>query len=103
MTNYFWTYSVNGGATSSAGSASTAGIPIPNVSGSVVVNLTTANSNGCVNTCHVTNTIVPPADCIASLNPPSCPGTTQTNQLNVTPAPGSTIQWTISSPCGASI
>src|SRR4030095_14686743 len=65
MTNYTWTYSINGGTTTSAGTASTASIPIPNVTGSIVVDLTTANTNGCVNICHSTNTIVA-ANCITS-------------------------------------
>src|SRR5262249_34093466 len=41
--------------------------------------------------------------CIATLNPSTCPGTTQTNQLGVTPPSQATIKWSIdpTTPCAS--
>src|SRR6266581_4795750 len=101
VTNYAWAVSFNGGPASPVGGNSqTVDVAIPNITGSVTVNLAIADGNGCSNSCSLTEQITV-TDCIAALNSATCPGTIQTNQLTVTPGPGSTIKWTISSACAS--
>ncbi|HEU0008243.1 MAG TPA: hypothetical protein VFT34_00345, partial [Verrucomicrobiae bacterium] len=102
MMTYAWTVAYNGGGSSPVGGNSqTVNIVIPLISGSVTVGLTITNANGCTSSCSDTESINPPADCIVSLGPPTCPGTIQTYQLAVTPPPGAMIKWTITNgnPC----
>src|ERR1044071_1016826 len=100
-TNYAWTMSFNGGPASAVGSNSqTVSIPIPNMTGSITVGLGITSGSGCTNTCSLTEQITV-TDCIATLNSTTCPGTIQTNQLTVAPAPGAIIKWSINSACAS--
>ena len=90
-----------GASAVAAAAAVTVAVAIPKITGSVKVTLTITDTNGCTSSCSDTESINPPADCIVSLNPSTCPGTTQTNELGVTPASGATIKWTVTSTCAS--
>src|SRR5262249_37746670 len=96
MTNYAWTVSYNGATPLPINTNyQSVDISIPKITGDVTVYLTITDSNGCSSSCSINETINPPSDCIVSLNPPTCPGTQQTNQLGVAPSSGATIKWSI--------